>query len=160
MARTLGLTLATALPLVLVTTTFAQTRTYDVTEMETPGYGLLDYRYLPHGGFGFNYSQPVIAGDVVMDQYGFIHAAAAPVASTPVTAAQPQPRTRVSRSTAVRASARPRYQLPTGSLGWSDSGGAIILYSPAARYESYDSGYGRGPYGVTDYKYMYKGWPQ
>jgi hypothetical protein len=159
MTRVLGLSLAMALPLALATETRAQTRSYDVTGMETLTYGVSAYGDWPHGGFGFDYAQPVIAGNVVMDQYELLHATSVPAASVPVVTARPQPRTRASRSGSIRGAARPRYQLPTGSLGWTGSEGAI-LYSPAARFATYGSGYERGPYGVTDYKYMYKGWPQ
>jgi hypothetical protein len=161
MTRKLTLTLAMALPFALATTVRAQTTPYDVTGLEIPSNSSPDYSNLPHGGFGFDYSQPVVEGDVVMDQYGFLHGTGPMVASSPVVTVQPRPqqRARTSRSLATRGSARPRYQLPTGSLGWTGGEGAI-LYSPVARQQSYGSGYDRGPYGVTDYNYMYKGWPQ
>jgi hypothetical protein len=72
--------------------------------------------------------------------------------------AQPAPITRTSGSSSNRAKAKPRYQIPTGSLGWNGANG-VILYSPAARHETYDAGYARGPYGVVDYGHMSWGWP-
>ena len=55
-----------------------------------------------------------------------------------------------SRSTSNRTKAKPRYQLPTGSLGWNGANG-VILYSPAMRHETYGAGYARSPYGVVNY---------
>jgi hypothetical protein len=49
------------------------------------------------------------------------------------------------------------YPLPTGSLHWPQ-GGAVSLYSPAERYQSYQSGYARSPYGSADYGMAYKGY--
>jgi hypothetical protein len=62
------------------------------------------------------------------------------------------------RTKAKRVAARPIYQLPTGSLSWGAAEN-VILYSPDLRYETYDGGYARSPYGTNDYGSMYKGWP-
>ncbi len=54
-----------------------------------------------------------------------------------------------------RAIAQPRYQLPTGSLGWSAGNGGM-LNPVEARCSAYGSGYGVGPYGVVDHRMMWK----
>ena len=127
-------------------------------------YGVNAHANQFYGGFGFEYAQPVPNGGVIVDQYGLLRAtpyvesaAAAPAASLPVVTARPRAQTRVSRST-YGAPLPARYQLPTGSLGWTAGNGGI-LYSPGMRYQSYGSGYGHGPYGVTDYGAMWKGFP-
>jgi len=158
MTRLFGLTVAIVLPLSLATTTRAQTTPYDDFVPETPIYGVAAEGSQPYGGFGLGYSQPVLAGTVIMDQYGLLHAIPDVEAAPALVAVAPQPRTRNSRSASRRASAQPRYQLPTGSLGQSASNG-VILYSPGMRYQNYGNGYDRGPYGVVDYSQMYKGWP-
>jgi hypothetical protein len=158
MTRLFALTVAIVLPLSLATTTSAQTTPYDDYVPEAPTYGVAADGSQPYGGFGLEYSQALLAGSMVMDQYGLLHVTPAVEAAPAVAAAPPRPPTRISRSAYRRVKAQPRYQLPTGSLGQSGSNG-VILYSPGVRYQNYGSGYERGPYGVVDYSYMYKGWP-
>jgi hypothetical protein len=123
-------------------------------------YGLEDFEYIGSpaaypdlGGVGLGYSQSVRAGGVVMDRFGMPHAAPSPGAR--VSARAPRARARAPQARA--GSARPRYQLPTGSLYWPDAGG-VMLYSPLERHRSYGDGYGNGPYGSADHGIMYKGW--
>ena len=47
-------------------------------------------------------------------------------------------------------------QLPQGQLYWSDSF-VTPNYAPLSRYQSYGSGYGRGPYGSNFYTGYYQG---
>ena len=47
-------------------------------------------------------------------------------------------------------------QLPVGQLYWPDSY-MTPNYGPWSRYQSYGSGYGRGPYGSSFYGGYYKG---
>ncbi len=47
-------------------------------------------------------------------------------------------------------------QLPTGQLYWPGSG-VSPNYSPYSRYQSYGSGYSRGPYGSNFYGGLWKG---
>jgi hypothetical protein len=152
MIRNLGLAMAFVVIGGLAPMSEAQTTPYD-----SGAQFRLNQSY---GGFGLQYAQPVVNGGVVMDQWGMLHDVpyvpyiqpAAPLApARPVMAA------RTSRS-AARVVAQPRYQLTTGSLGTTGSNGGI-LYTPGMRYEAYGNGYGRGPYGVSDYGHMWKGWP-
>jgi hypothetical protein len=152
MIRNLGWALVFVVLGGLATTGQAQTTPYD-----SGAEFRLNQSY---GGFGLQYAQPVVNGGVVMDQYGMWHDVpyvpyvqpAAPVApARPVVAA------RTSRSTRRVAVGQPRFQLTTGSLGTTGSNGGI-LYTPGMRYEAYGNGYGRGPYGVSDYSHMWKGW--
>jgi hypothetical protein len=48
--------------------------------------------------------------------------------------------------------------LPVGQLYWPDSA-ATPAYAPSSRYDSLESGYGRGPYGSNFYGGYYKGFP-
>ena len=99
--------------------------------------------------------QAPLAGTFWLDRFGMVHA---------TEPAQPLPR--VARATPRnqndrqrrRAAGfrRPGARLPTGSLQWPGSSG-VVLYSPWLRYQSYGSGYGRGPYGNADCGIMYKG---
>jgi hypothetical protein len=157
MNRILGLTVAIVLPLGLATTTRAQMTPYN-TGGTNVYYGVPAYGSQPYGGFGDNYSQAVANGGVVMDIYGQWHMVPYVVSVPQATVVQPQTGTRVVRSTMRRIVARPRYQLPTGSLGVSGTNGGI-LYSPVSRYRSYGSGYGVGPYGVIDNSGMWHGMP-
>jgi hypothetical protein len=162
MTRTFALTAAIVLSHALAASLQAQSTPYDDGAFVPATNGISNYGSMPNGGFGVGYTQPVTAGSWIMDQYGMVYPAPtiepAPRAADakPATAARPAPRT--SGSTANRTKAKPRYQLPTGSLGWSGANG-VVLYSPEARYESYGSGFGRGPYGVVNYRYMSWGWP-
>jgi len=160
MTRILGLTVALVVPLCLATTAHAQMTPYNGGGAMGPYYGVSVYGGQPYGGFGLNYSQAVPAGGMVMDQYGLWHAVPYVELAAPPAATQPQQRSRTTRSTSRRVTARvaqPRYQLPTGSLGLSGANGGM-LYSPAARYQSYGSGYG-WPVGVIDNSGMWHGMP-
>jgi len=160
MTRNFALSLAILFAFSLATTSHAQTTPYGGYVPEAPGYGVSSFPGHPYGGFGLEYTQPVVAGSLVMDQYGLVYAAPSVESAPAVVTAQPQlqSRTRSSRSSSTRTVARPRYRLPTGSLEWA-GGTGVILYSDATRYETYGSGYARGPYGVVDYSHMSKGWP-
>jgi hypothetical protein len=108
------------------------------------------------GGLGLGYSPAVRGGGIVMDRFGIIRAVPrvrAQVAARPQRAQAQQPRARFHR-----ASARPNYQLPTGSLYWPDQND-VMLYSAFKRYAAYGDGYGTGPDGTADHSLMYKGWP-
>jgi hypothetical protein len=161
MTRILALTVAMVASLSFVTTAQAQWMPYDAVGGANAYYGVSAYGSQPYGSFGLNYSQ---SSGMTMDQYGRWDAnsyvqPARPVVqpARPVVAPQPQPRTRTSRTASRRnIVAQPRYQLPTGSLGWSD-GNSGILYSPDMRNQSYGSGYGSGAYGVVDYSGMWHG---
>jgi hypothetical protein len=162
MNRTFALTATILLSHALAASVHAQSTPYDDSGFVTTANDISNYGSLPNGGFGVGYTQSVAAGSWIMDQYGMMHSvptidpAPPAVDAKPATAARPAART--SGSTANRTKAKPRYQLPTGSLGWSGANG-VVVYSPEARYESYGSGYGRGPYGVVDYRHMSWGWP-
>jgi hypothetical protein len=158
MIRILGLTVALVVPLCLTTTARAQMTPYDGGGAPSPYYGVSAYGGQSYGGFGLEYSQTVPAGGMVMDQYGLWHALPNLESAPPVAAAQPQTRTRTTRSVSRRVAAKvaqPRYQLPTGSLGMSGANGGI-LYSPGTRYQSYGSGYGL-PMGTIDHSGMWWG---
>lgn len=162
MTRTFALTATIVLSHALAASVQAQSTPYDDSGFVPSATGISSFGTLPNGGFGVEYTQPVVAGSWIMDQYGMVYAAPTvdptppPVDAKPATAARPA--TRTSGSAVNRTKAKPRYQLPTGSLGWSGANG-VVLYSPAVRYESYGSAYGRGPYGVVNYGYMSRGWP-
>ena len=158
MIRTFALTATILLSHALATSIQAQTTPYDDRGFDPTGSGISNYGTLPNGSFGFGYTQLIPAGSLVVDQYYMVHAAPTVAPEPRAVAAQPAPITRVSRSTSNRTRATPLYQLPTGSLSWYGANG-VILYSPAARSGAYGAGYGRGPYGVVNYGYMYKGWP-
>jgi hypothetical protein len=153
MNRILGLAVAIVVPLTLATATHAQTTYYD-TVTASPGYGVPATASQAYGGFGLQYSPGVPAGAVVMDQYGLLHQVPY-VASAPQAVMQAQPRVTHARYGSRRAAAQPRYQLPTGSLGGSAGNGGMF-YPVDARYASYGSGYGVGPYGVVDHRMMWK----
>jgi hypothetical protein len=158
MLRIPGLSRAFVIAVGLTTTAHAQTTAYDPAT--AAGYGqTMWYGAQPSGGFGLEYAQPLAGGSVIMDQYGMAHG----IPYTPYTeSGQGVAPSRVAAPmrtmrSANRNAAQPRYRLPSGSLGATTTNGGI-LYSPAMRYQSYGSGYGYGPYGVTDYGYMWKGW--
>jgi hypothetical protein len=158
MTRTFALTATILLSHALATSIQAQSTRYDDGGFDPTASGILNYGTMPNGSFGIEYGQPLRAGSLIMDQYGMVYATpSSELAPRPVFA-QPAPVTRTSGSASNRAKARPRYPLPTGSLGWN-SASSVILYSPATRHETYGSGYARSPYGVVDYGYMSKGWP-
>jgi hypothetical protein len=48
--------------------------------------------------------------------------------------------------------------LPVGQLYWPASAIAPA-YAPSSRFESFESGYGRSPYGSNFYGGYYKGFP-
>jgi len=160
MTRILALTVAIVVPLSLATKAQAQWTPYNAEGGANSYYGVSAYGSQPYGGFGLNYSQSVAAGGMVMDQYGLWHATSyvAPAPTRPAVFAQPQARTRTTRTASRRNLAQPRYQLPTGSLGLS-GGNSGILYSPGMRNQSYGSGYGSSPYGVIDNSGMWHGMP-
>jgi hypothetical protein len=126
----------------------------------------------PYGGFGYDYVQTVPANTYVLDQWWMLTPTpTVATAPAPVAATQPAPAVRPAPAAQPAASARRSglrrffnwstaqrtYQLPTGSLDWAGAG-AIAVYAPAQRYESYDAGYGRSPYGSVDYGMTYKGY--
>ncbi len=151
MIRNLGLSLAFVVLAGLVPSTQAQ--------VTTPlRLGPAEYRLnQSYGGFGFEYAQPFANGAAVMDQYGMWHSVPYVASAPPVVVpARPVVSTRTSRTSSRRAVAQPRYQLTTGSLGWTGADGAI-LYSPVTR-DSYGYGYGHGPYGTSAYQNGWKGW--
>jgi hypothetical protein len=149
MNRIRGLALAIVIPLTLTTASQAQTpSTYYGVDVASPAYG-----GQPYGGFGLQYAPAVPDGGVVVDQYGLVHQVPY-VASAPQVAVQAQPRV-TRRYGTRRATAQPRYLVPTGSLGFS-SGNGDMLYQVDARYAAYGSGYGVGPYGVVDHRMMWK----
>jgi hypothetical protein len=162
MIRTFVLTATILMSHALATSAQAQSTPYDDGAFDPTASGVSNYGSMPNGSFGIEYAQQVQAGSLVMDQYGLVYRVPtvelAPRAADakPATAARPAPR--MSGSTAKRAKAKPRYELPTGSLRSSGANG-VVLYSPGARYETYGSGYGRGPYGVVNYGNMWWGWP-
>jgi hypothetical protein len=158
MIRTFASPLAIVLAFSLVTSASAQTAAFGPV-VGSAGYGGYSYGFPQSGAFGLEYAQQLPNGGFVMDQYGLLHG----TMFTPVTEAAPavgpvRPATpaRGSRSGRARAAAQPRYRLSTGSLGSPGANGGIF-YSPGMRYQSYGS-YGQGPYGVTNYGYMWKGW--
>jgi hypothetical protein len=162
MTRTLALTATILLSHALAAAVQAQSTPYDDRGFVPPANVISNYRSMPNGSFGIEYTQPVVAGSWIMDQYGMVYRVPtiepAPRAAEakPALAARPGPR--MAGSTANRAKAKARYAVPTGSLGSSGSNG-VVLYSPEARYETYGAGYGRGPYGVVNYGSMWWGWP-
>jgi hypothetical protein len=162
MTRTFALTATILLSHALAVSVQAQSTPYDDRGFVPSASGITNSGSLPNGGFGVEYTQPVVVGSWIMDQYGMVYAAPtvdpAPPAADPKPATAARPAIRTPGSTANRTKAKPRYQLRTGSLGWSGANG-VVLYSPEARYESYGSGYGRGAYGVVNYGYMSRGWP-
>jgi hypothetical protein len=158
MTRTFALTATILLSHALATSTQAQLTPYDDGRFGSTGYGVPNYGNLPNGSFGIEYAQTVPAGSLIVDQYYMVQATPTIESGPRAVVAQRAPITRTSRSTSNRTNAKPRYQLPTGSLGGNGVNG-VILYSPAARHEAYDAGYARGPYGVVNYGNMYMGWP-
>ena len=158
MTRALSLTASILLLHALATSTQAQSTPYDARGFNSTGSGAWNYGNLPNGSFGIDYAQPLPAGSLVMDQYGMWYATPTVESAPRAVVAQPAPITRTSGSSSNRAKAKPRYQIPTGSLGWNGANG-VILYSPAVRHETYDAGYARGPYGVVNYGHMSWGWP-
>jgi len=162
MTRTLALTAAILLSHALAASVQAQSTPYDDGGFVPPANGVSNYGSVPNGSFGVEYTQPVVAGSWIMDQYGMVYTVPTvepgPRAADAKRATAARTAPRMSGSTANRAKAKPRYPLPTGSLGSSGANG-VVLYSPEARYESYGSGYGRGPYGVVNYGHMWWGWP-
>jgi hypothetical protein len=154
MKRILGLTVAFLVPMSLATTAHAQSY-YNGGGTVGSDYGTV-MADQPYGGFGHQYTPAIPAGGVIVDQWGGLHTVGY-TASTPSPAAvtQPQPRSTATRSRSRRALARPRYVLPSGSLG-SSGGNGGMLYSPDARYSSYGSGYNVGPYGVVNHNMMWK----
>jgi hypothetical protein len=153
MNRIMGLTVAVLVPMSFATTAHAQSYYGGGTVGS-------DYRTVmagqPYGGFGMEYSPAIPAGGVIVDQWGGLHAVGYTVrAPSPAVVVQPQPRATATRSGSRRALARPRYVLPSGSLGWSGGNGGMI-YSPETRYSSYGSGYNAGPYGVVNHNMMWK----
>ena len=151
-----GLSLVVVAFLSLSTPARAQSGAADPYVMEDEGYGGVSDDFSPYGGFGLEYSQPVRAGGLIMDRFGMLYRT--PEVAPERSVAAPPARARQARTGSSRVTARPRYQLPTGSLYWPAASG-VILYSPAMRYQSYGAGYGRGPYGSVDHGMMYKGWP-
>jgi hypothetical protein len=159
MIRTFVLIATILMSHALATCAQAQSTPYDDGRFDPTASGVSNYGSMPNGSFGIEYAQQVQAGSLVMDQYGLVYAIPMVESAPQVAVAQPAaPSTRTSRSTTNRTKAKPRYQLPTGSLGWDGANG-VILYSPATRHESYGSGFARSAYGVVDYGYMSKGWP-
>jgi len=156
------LTAAILLSYALATSAQAQSTPYDDGGFDPTAAGVWNYGTMPNGSFGVQYTQRLGAGSMVMDQYGLVYETPIVESALRAAAAQPAPTTRstsrTSGSTSNRAKAKPRYQIPTGSLGWNGANG-VILYSPAARHETYDAGYARGPYGVVNYGHMSWGWP-
>jgi hypothetical protein len=153
MKRMLGLAVAIVVPLTLATAAHAQTTYYDALAA-SPDNGVPAAAGQAYGGFGLQYSPGVPAGAIVMDQYGLLHQVPY-VATAPQVVVQAQPRTTYTRFGSRRARAQARYQLPTGSLGGS-AGNSGMFYPVDARYASYGSGYGVGPYGVVDNRMMWK----
>jgi hypothetical protein len=162
MTRTFALTAAILLSHTLAASALAQSTPDDYGGFDPTASGVWNYGSVPDGSFGSEYSQPLTAGSWVMDQYGIVYATPTVESAPRAADAQPAPTTRTatrtSGSNSNRTKAKPRYQLPTGSLRWNDANG-VLINSPAARYGTYGSGYARGPYGVVDYGYMSKGWP-
>jgi hypothetical protein len=126
------------------------------------------------GGYGFDYVQTVPSNSYVLDRWwmvtetptvGTVPPPAATAQARRVAQVAPAPRVaragrRVGSPGAARASTvrwTYSYPLPTGSLSWPGAG-AVSFYSPAQRYESYDSGYTRSPYGSINYGMAYKGY--
>jgi hypothetical protein len=158
MTRNFALTAAILLSHALAASTQAQSTPYDDGRFDPTASGVSNYGSMPNGGFGIEYTQPVQAGSLIVDQYYMVRATPTVESAPRAVVAQPAPITRTSGSASNRTKAKPRYQLPTGSLGWN-GGNGVILYSPASRYESYGFGYERGAYGVVNYGSMYMGWP-
>jgi hypothetical protein len=158
MTRSFALTATILLSYALATSAQAQSTPYDDGGFDPTASGVWNYGSMPNGSFGIGYAQPLAAGSLVMDQYGLVYVTPTVESAPRPVVAQPAPITRTSGPISNRTKAKPRYQLPTGSLGWTGANG-VILYSPATRHESYGSGFARGSYGVVDYGYMSKGWP-
>jgi hypothetical protein len=119
----------------------------------TTGYSYFIYAE-PYGGFGMETIQVPLVGTFWLDRFGMSHA---------TQSAQPLPRVAARRpvakttgTAANRRISKSGARLPTGSLQWPGASG-VVLYSPWLRYQSYGSGYGRGPYGNEDCGIMYKG---
>jgi hypothetical protein len=130
------------------------------------------------GGYGFDYVQTVPSNSYMLDRWWMVTETPT-VGTVPPPAATAQPRrvaqvvpaTRVAPTTRVARAGRRvggrgvtrvstvqwTYPLPTGSLSWTGAG-AVSFYSPDQRYESYESGYARSPYGSIDYGMAYKGY--
>jgi hypothetical protein len=121
----------------------------------------------PFGGFGFEYVQTGPSSGYVLDRW-WMATEASPARTMPsrIVTATAQPRaaqlpspTRRSGGRRVfhRTASPVTYELPTGSLVWSGAG-IVSPFTSAQRYESYESGYARSPYGSTDYGMAYKGY--
>jgi hypothetical protein len=156
MSRTLGMFVVVIVLLSALTPARAQVTGADSYGMEYGGYRGSTYDNQPFGGFGFEYGQVARAGGMILDQYGIVRQA--PGFAPAPTAPAPRARARQTLAGSSRVAARASFALPTGSLYWPGASG-VILYSPATRYQSYGSGYGRSPYGSVDCSTMYKGWP-
>ena len=148
-----GLTLTLVLLLGWASRSSAQT-VADARVSVATIYNKYIYAIEPNGGFGLETIQIPFAGAFWLDQFGLVHA---------IEPAQPLPRIAARRSApkSIVAPASHRVsktgaRLPTGSLAWPGASG-VVLYSPWLRYQSYGSGYGRGPYGNADCGIMYKG---
>jgi hypothetical protein len=162
MNRAFGLVLAVVLFSGLNTTTRAQT--------DDP----------PFGGFGYDYAQVPPSNSIVLDRFWMpVQTPAVGTAPAPAIRTSPTATVVTTQPRAAAAMTRPRvdpaakrtarahrrygmvpmqgsYQLPTGSLYWPAAAG-VSLYSPAQRYQSYDFGYDKSPYGSIEYGSMYKG---
>jgi hypothetical protein len=148
-----GLTLAIVVFLGWTSQTIAQPVVV-LNGFVTTGYGDSIYANEPYGGFGMETIQVPLAGTFWVDRFGMVHATE-PAQPLPRVAAR-RPGTKTTGTAASRRVWKTGARLPAGSLEWSGSSG-VVLYSPWLRYQSYGSGYGRGPYGNTDCGIMYKG---
>ncbi len=157
MIRQIAIAAAIVVSQAMIGAARAQDTPYDDPGFESGSHPVVSATTVPNGGFGVQYSQPVTAGSWIVDQYGMVQMIPSVERAPRAAVQQPAPAAQTPRSAANRAKAKPRYQLPTGSLVWAGADG-VVNYSPAMRHESYGSGYGRGPYGVVNYGYMYKGW--
>jgi hypothetical protein len=120
------------------------------------------------GGFGYNYAQTVPSNSYILDRWWMVTESPT-VETTPPTVSTAQTQEGLVAQPAAtarrvggrrlfnRARAPRTYSLPTGSLYWPGAG-AVSLYSPAQRHQSYDAGYARSPYGSINYGIAYKGY--
>jgi hypothetical protein len=155
MIRILGSSLALLLTLGVASTARSQDFVAGVDPYAYFGSGGPAPEDLPYGGFGHGYVQAPLAGSVLVDRFGGMYTIAPPVSPQVGQAARPD--SQPSRVRSRKAPPRPRYALPTGSLYWPGAG-AVVMYSPELRYQTYGGGYVRSPYGTLDCGNMWKGW--
>ena len=92
----------------LATSAQAQSTPYDDGGFDPTASGVSNYGAMPNGGFGVEYTQPVAAGSLVMDQYGLLYAIPMVESAPRVAVAQPAPTTDRPRGRLVPRPIAPR----------------------------------------------------